>query len=92
MHIKNIKNKTFIIDGTYHIYKYYFGIPTLKNNVGIQTNIIHGFINMISIIYKKYNPNKIIIVFDSKKKTLEKKYIKNIKKIDHLCQKKLYLK
>ncbi|WP_343154668.1 5'-3' exonuclease [Buchnera aphidicola (Pseudoregma panicola)] len=75
-----MKNKTFIIDGTNYMYKYYFAIPMLKNNVGKPINIIYGFINMINIIYKKYNPKKIIFVFDSKKKNFRKKIYKKYKK------------
>ncbi|WP_343183929.1 5'-3' exonuclease H3TH domain-containing protein [Buchnera aphidicola (Ceratovacuna keduensis)] len=75
-----MKNKTFIIDGTYYMYKYYFAIPMLRNNFGKPTNIIYGFINMINIIYKKYNPNNIIFVFDSKKKNFRKKIFKKYKK------------
>ncbi|WP_343189833.1 5'-3' exonuclease [Buchnera aphidicola] len=80
-----MKKKTFIIDGTYYMYKYYYAIPMLKNKFGKPTNIIYGFIKMIRFIYKKYNPKKIIIVFDSKKKSFRKKicneYKQNRKKM-----------
>ncbi|WP_343188103.1 hypothetical protein [Buchnera aphidicola] len=70
--------KTFIIDGNYYMYKYYYAIPMLRNKLGEPRNIVYGFLKLFNIIYKKYNPEKIITVFDSKKKILEKRFIKNI--------------
>ncbi|WP_343188979.1 5'-3' exonuclease H3TH domain-containing protein [Buchnera aphidicola (Chaitoregma tattakana)] len=75
-----MKKKTFIIDGTYYMYKYYFAIPMLKNKLGNPVNIIYGFTKMINIICKKYKPDKIIMVFDSKKKNFRQKIYKKYKK------------
>ncbi|ALD15364.1 5'-3' exonuclease [Buchnera aphidicola (Aphis glycines)] len=66
-----IKNKpVIIIDGTLYLYRSYFTFQFFKNNQENPYGAIYGILKTIrSILLKCYNSKKIIIIFDSSKKT-----------------------
>ncbi|NIH41288.1 MAG: 5'-3' exonuclease [Buchnera aphidicola (Periphyllus aceris)] len=84
--MKKLKNKLLIIvDGTNYLYRAYFAFKNFKNKKGKPIGVIYGILTMLKKVFNKYNPDKIIIIFDHKKKTFRKeiykKYKKNRKKI-----------
>ncbi|WAI11619.1 MAG: 5'-3' exonuclease [Buchnera aphidicola (Macrosiphum albifrons)] len=78
----NQKNEpVIIIDGSLYLYSSYYGFPHFENTLGEPFGAIYGMLKMIDNILKKYpNSKKIIIIFDSSKKTFRNKLFKEYKK------------
>ncbi|CUR53251.1 5'-3' exonuclease [Buchnera aphidicola] len=62
-------NNLLIIDGHSCLYKSYYALPKLKNQSGQLTGAIYGFLNTLNILKHILKPKKMIVVFDSYKKT-----------------------
>ncbi|WP_343189346.1 5'-3' exonuclease [Buchnera aphidicola] len=80
------KKYTILIDGHSYLYRSYYALSHIKNKKNEYSGAIYGFIKMINLIIKNYNPKKILIIFDSKKKKnfrkkIFKKYKSNRKKM-----------
>ncbi|MEF3253987.1 MAG: DNA polymerase I, partial [Deferribacterales bacterium] len=60
---------TIIVDGHSLAYKIFYKTPLLFNSKKIPTSLIHSFLNTILTIQEKFQPNRLIVVFDSKGKT-----------------------
>lgn len=76
------KKILILIDGSYYLYRSYYALKNLKNEKGEQSGAIYGVINLIINLIKTYKTKNIAIIFDYKKKTLEIKYLQNIKLIE----------
>lgn len=60
--------KFAIIDGTYYIFRAFFGLrQNLTNPQGMPTNAIYGFKRMLIYLLNQFNPKYLAIVFDSGK-------------------------
>ena len=64
--------KLLLIDGNSLTYRAYFATihgraMTTKN--GIPTNALYGFVQMINAAINKFNPDEILVAFDTGKKT-----------------------
>jgi len=57
------------VDGTYVAYRTFHKTPPLTNSKGFPTSILHGFLQTLISVNQKYNPEKLIVVFDAKGKT-----------------------
>ena len=55
----------YIIDGSYYLYRTFFGVPPMFSNSGQQTNVVYGFLNSLHKIFYHHKPTHIAIVFDS---------------------------
>ncbi|ADP67402.1 5'-3' exonuclease [Buchnera aphidicola] len=78
-HIKN--NPVIIIDGSLYLYASYYAFFNLENTSGKPCGAIYGMLKIIDNIFKKYkNLKKIIIIFDSSRKTFRNKLFKEYKK------------
>ncbi|WP_343183422.1 5'-3' exonuclease [Buchnera aphidicola] len=73
------KNLLIIVDGTNYLYRSYFAFKNFKNKKKEPIGVIYGILIMLKKIFNKYNPKKIIIVFDHKKKTFRNKIYKKYK-------------
>lgn len=75
------KKKIILIDGHFCLYKIYFAYPVLHNNLGESTTILYGIIKLINSLLTKFQPENLIIIFDTPTKTfrhqLYKKYKEN---------------
>ena len=71
--------KIFLIDGSGFIFRAFYALPPLTNPDGIPINAVYGYCNMILNIYEKFKPEKIIVVFDTKKKTFRNDIYKDYK-------------
>ena len=69
----------FLIDGSGFIFRAFYALPPLTNPDGIPINAVYGYCNMILNIYEKFNPEEIIVVFDTKKKTFRNDIYKDYK-------------
>ncbi|QCI16094.1 5'-3' exonuclease [Buchnera aphidicola] len=77
----HIKNPIIIIDGSLYLYSSYYGFSNVKNFLGEPSGAIYGILNIINNILIKYKDlKKIIIIFDSSKKTFRTKLFKEYKK------------
>ena len=60
----------FIIDGHSIAFRAFYALPeTLVTKEGFPTNVIHGFLMMLSKLVNNYDVEKIIITWDVSKKT-----------------------
>lgn len=76
-----IQNKPIIIvDGTLYLYRSYFTFQYFKNDQENPYGAIYGVLKTIkNILLKYYNSKKIIIIFDSSKKTFRNEIFKEYK-------------
>ncbi len=58
-----------IVDGHSLAYKIFYKTPPLYNSQKIPTSMIHSFLNTILSIREKFDPERMIVVFDSKGET-----------------------
>lgn len=59
--------RIFLIDGNSYVYRAFFATPHLSNSKGTPTNAIYAFISMIKKLQNEQNPDRLVVVFDSKK-------------------------
>jgi len=69
----------FLIDGSGFIFRAFYAIPLLTNPEGTPINAVYGYCNMILSIFKKFKPEQIIVVFDTKRKTFRNDIYKDYK-------------
>ncbi|QCI18958.1 5'-3' exonuclease [Buchnera aphidicola] len=68
------KKPVIIIDGTLYLYRSYFTFQYFKNDQENPYGAIYGILKTIkNILMKYYNSSKIIVIFDSSKKTFRNK-------------------
>ena len=60
------KDALFVIDGSYLLYRSFYGIKPLYTSTGIPTNATYGFIRAIKKIIDQYAPEQCIVAWDSK--------------------------
>ncbi len=59
----------FIVDGHSIAFRAFYALPeTLVTKEGFPTNVIHGFLMMLSKLVNNYDLEKIIITWDVSKK------------------------
>ena len=76
---KTSQNKTVIIDCHGFIYRSYYVQPKMIDASGQEVGALYGFITMMIKILSKFNPKKILAVFDSGGKTQRVKIYKEYK-------------
>ena len=60
------RERVFLVDGNSYLYRAFYATPHLSNSRGVPTNAIYAFISMIKKLRASENPDKLIIIFDSK--------------------------
>jgi DNA polymerase-1 len=60
-----LHHKAIIVDSHSIIYRAYYGIPLLSNSHGEPTNAIYGFFSSFLKAVKIFQPNFIVVAFDS---------------------------
>ena len=63
------KDSVFIIDGSSFLYRAYYSIRPLTTKSGTPVNAVFGFCRMIKKLMDTYNPQYMLLVWDSKGKT-----------------------
>ena len=64
------KDAVFIIDGSSFLYRAYYSIRPLTSKEGVQVNAVFGFCRMIRKLLDTYKPKSLVLVWDSKGKTV----------------------
>jgi len=64
-----MEKKLIIIDGNSLMNRAFYGLPPMKSTKGISTNVVYGFINMLTKLHEDYQPSHIVIAFDRKAPT-----------------------
>lgn len=64
-----IQNRAVFIDGNSLIFRAFYALPPLKNQDGIATNGVYGFLTMLFKILDEYDPQYVSVAFDKKGKT-----------------------
>ncbi len=64
------KDAVFIIDGSSFLYRAYYSIRPLTTKAGIPVNAVYGFCRMIKKLMDTYKPEHMLLVWDSKGKTV----------------------
>ena len=64
------KNNTIsLIDGSGFIFRAYYALPALTNKNGVPVGAVMGFCNMLFKLLEEKKSDKIIVVFDTSRKT-----------------------
>ena len=70
----------FLIDGHSIAFRAFYALPeTLETKDGFPTNVIHGFLMMLSKLVNNYDVEKIIITWDVSKKTFRNEIYEDYK-------------
>jgi DNA polymerase I len=64
------QNPVYIIDGSSFLYRAYYSIRPLSTRAGIPVNAVYGFCRMIRKLIDTYHPTSLVLVWDSKGKTV----------------------
>ncbi|MBU1008059.1 DNA polymerase I [Candidatus Dependentiae bacterium] len=67
------KDSLFLIDGSSLLYRSYYGLRPLQTSQGIPTQAIYGFCRAIKKLIDDFDPQYLIIAWDSKGKTFRNK-------------------
>ena len=55
-----------LVDGSYYLFRAYYALPPLQNEIGEPTGAIFGVIGMLDKLRKEYDPAWFAVVFDAK--------------------------
>ncbi|HOJ43497.1 MAG TPA: 5'-3' exonuclease H3TH domain-containing protein, partial [Syntrophorhabdaceae bacterium] len=83
--IKRIDNgffrskRLFLVDGHSYLYRAFFATPHLSNSMGLPTNAVYAFINMIRKLIKSQKPDILAVAFDSKAPSFREEIFKEYK-------------
>src|SRR3972149_8344265 len=65
-----------LIDGNAIMHRAFHALPPFKTSTGIPTNVIYGFFSMLHKSVTDFNPNFIVVCFDTPKPTFRNKLFK----------------
>lgn len=54
-----------IIDGSFCLYRAFFGLPALSTSLGMQTGAIKGVLNVLNKLLRRWRPTHVAVVFDA---------------------------
>lgn len=78
--VNKFTNKPLIlVDGSSYLYRAFHAMPSLSNSKGFPTGAIYGVINMLRRLLTDYDPERIVVVFDSKEKTFREVWYESYK-------------
>jgi DNA polymerase-1 len=67
---KNTSKPLVLVDGSSYLFRAFYALPaSLTSPDGMQTNAIHGVLNMLDRLRKDYEPDHMAVIFDAKGKT-----------------------
>ena len=67
---KNTEKPLVLVDGSSYLFRAFYALPaSLTSPDGMQTNAIHGVLNMLDSLRKTYQPEHMAVIFDAKGKT-----------------------
>ncbi|HVW98959.1 MAG TPA: 5'-3' exonuclease, partial [Candidatus Babeliaceae bacterium] len=66
----DIHNAVFIVDGSSFLYRAYYSMRPMHTSNGLAVQAVYGYCRMLKKIIAKFNPSSMVIVWDSKGKTV----------------------
>lgn len=63
--MNNQEKPVIIIDGMYFLFRSYHGVPYMAASHGQPTNAVKGFVNAVLKLINRYDPEHMVVVFDS---------------------------
>ena len=72
-------NSISLIDGSGFIFRAYYALPPLTNKKGVPVGAVMGFCNMLFKLLEEESSNKIIVIFDTARKTFRSEIYDNYK-------------
>jgi len=64
--------RLFLIDGSSYIFRAFYAIPALNNSIGLPTNAVFGFTNLLLKFLKQYRPEYVVVALDAGRETFRK--------------------
>ena len=64
-----INKKISLIDGSGFIFRAYYALPPLTSKNGTPVGAVLGFCNMLLKLLEEKKSDKVIVIFDTEKKT-----------------------
>lgn len=68
-HIDSTRAPVVLVDGSYYLFRCFFGLPPLSNKDGLPTNAIRGVLNALNKLMRRYKPAYMAVAFDTKAPT-----------------------
>lgn len=62
-----------LVDGSYFMYRNFYGMPLLSTSTGLYTNAIRGTVSTLQKIIRREEPEYMAVVFDTKEPTYRHK-------------------
>ncbi len=72
-------NSISLVDGSGFIFRAYYALPSLTNKNGIPVGAVIGFCNMLFKLLEEKKSDKIIVIFDTARKTFRNSIYQNYK-------------
>ena len=66
-----------LIDGNAIMHRAFHALPPFKTKDGIPTNVIYGFFSMLNKSIADFQPNFVVVCFDTPKPTFRNKIFKD---------------
>ncbi|HBS48021.1 TPA: DNA polymerase I [Candidatus Dependentiae bacterium] len=73
------KDAIFLIDGSSFLYRAFYALKPLHTAKGLTVQAVFGFCRMIKKLIDDYNPQKIVLVWDTKGKTFRSEIFEEYK-------------
>lgn len=73
------KNTVYLIDGSTYLYRAYFSMRPLHTSKGVPVQAVYSFIRMIGKLMKMFQPERMVLVWDSKGRTERKEIFEDYK-------------
>jgi DNA polymerase I len=73
------KNALFLIDGSYLLYRSYYGLRPLQTSQGLSVQAVYGFCRTIKKLIDIFNIQNVVLVWDSKGKTFRSEMYEDYK-------------
>lgn len=68
-HIDATRPPVVLVDGSYYLFRCFFGLPPLSNKDGLPTNAIRGVLSALNKLMRRYKPAYMAVAFDTKAPT-----------------------
>ena len=75
----SVNNKISLIDGSGFIFRAYYALPPLTSKNGTPVGAVLGFCNMLLKLLEEKRTDKVVVIFDSAKKTFRNNIYHNYK-------------
>ena len=72
-------NSISLVDGSGFIFRAYYALPSLTNRNGTPVGAVMGFCNMLFKLLEEKKSKKIIVIFDTARKTFRNTIYKSYK-------------